>query len=153
PLLPAQVAFLLLRISAHPRFLFLCRTLAPALSLSTFGIFDEMVLQCAGGILRLDFNSLPQAAITQLRLPLRSGGFGLRALVHIAPAAFLGSLAAAAPLLLLPPPPATLYGIHHAMTFLAPLRLHSFPPGPSHVSGTPACAHRPLIGSYCHPTP
>jgi len=46
PLLPAQAAFLLLRLSAHPRFLFLCRTLPPALSLPACSVFDERVLVC-----------------------------------------------------------------------------------------------------------
>ena len=44
PLLPAQVAFLLLRLSAHPRFLFL-RTLRRYLS--SCASFDDMVTYCA----------------------------------------------------------------------------------------------------------
>ena len=62
-----------------------------------------MVLRSAGEILRLGLDSLPQVAITQLRLPLRMGGFGLRALTNIAPAAFLASIAGVAPSLTLPP--------------------------------------------------
>ena len=46
--------------------------------------------------LRLDKNSLPGEALSLLTLPLRHGGFGLRSMVATAPAAFLGSLAAAA---------------------------------------------------------
>jgi hypothetical protein len=46
--------------------------------------------------LRLDKDSLPEKVLTLLSLPLRHGGFGLRNMAATAPAAFLGSLAAAA---------------------------------------------------------
>jgi hypothetical protein len=47
----------------------------------------------------VDFSSLTDEAHAQLMLPLRLGGLGLRSMVDTAPAAFLGSLAAAAPYL------------------------------------------------------
>ncbi len=48
------------------------------------------------------------------------GGFGLRALLHIAPAAFLASLAAIASSIAFPPPRSLLLDIHHALSFIAP---------------------------------
>ena len=58
--------------------------------------FDQLVLNAALTTLRLDKASLPEEVLTLITLPLRHGGFGLRNMVATAPAAFLGSLAAAA---------------------------------------------------------
>ena len=58
--------------------------------------FDHLVLRTATNILRLDLDSLPPHARALLTLPMRHGGFGLRRMEATAPAAFLGSLAAAA---------------------------------------------------------
>ena len=99
PLFTVQASFLLLRICALPRFLFTCRTLPPRLSLEACTSFDELALRTAIAILRLDASSLPGEARSQLALPLRLGGFGIRSMVTTAPAAFIASVAAAAPYL------------------------------------------------------
>ena len=96
PLFTAQAAFLLLRVCALPKFLFACRTLPPRLTSAACASFDHLTLRTATNILRLDLDSLSEVVRSQLTLPLRYGGFGLRSMVAIAPAAFLGSLAAAA---------------------------------------------------------
>ena len=91
PLLSTQAAFLLLRVCALPRLLFTFRTLP-----------HQLALRTAATILRLDPLSIPREVRVQMSLPLRLGGMGLRSMVATAPAAFLGSLAAAAPYLLSP---------------------------------------------------
>jgi hypothetical protein len=57
----------------------------------------------------------------QLSLPLRLGGMGLRSMVATAPAAFLGSLAAAAPYLLSPHLPVSaplIFDLEHALSLV-----------------------------------
>ena len=86
PRFTAQAALLLLRVCA----------LSPRLTLRACASFDQLVLRTATNILRLDLDSLPPDACALLTLPMRHGGFGLRRMEATAPAAFLGSLAAAA---------------------------------------------------------
>jgi len=106
PHLPAQHALLLLRLSAHPRMIFLLRSLPPDLTASACADFDSQIRASAIHILRLSHDRLSQAALDQFCLPLRRGGLGLRSMLSIAPAAFLGSIAASAPLLIhVPRPP------------------------------------------------
>ena len=104
-LLPAQHALLLLRLSAHPRMNFLLRTLPPDLTTTACIAFDALIRSSAIHILLLSHDLLPQVALDQFCLPLRRGGLGLRSMVSIAPAAFLGSMAASAPLLFHVPRP------------------------------------------------
>ena len=96
PLFTAQAAFILLRVCGLPKFLFTCRTMPPQLTSTACKSFDHFTLCTAADILRLDLDSLSEVVRSQLTLPLRHGGFGLRSMLAIAPAAFLGSLAAAA---------------------------------------------------------
>ncbi len=56
-------SFLLLRTSALPRLLFLCRTLPPSISLPACTTFDQMVLRTAGSILCLDLDSLKRLSL------------------------------------------------------------------------------------------
>jgi hypothetical protein len=65
----------------------------------------------------VDFSSLTDEAHAQLMLPLRLGGLGLRSMVDTAPAAFLGSLAAAAPYL---PSPISLFPPLSSQTWSMP---------------------------------
>jgi hypothetical protein len=83
-------------VCALPKLTFTCRTLPSTLTSSACAAFDRLVMGAAMATLRLNENSLPEEALTLLTLPLRHGGFGLRSMVATAPAAFLGSLAAAA---------------------------------------------------------
>jgi len=79
-----------------------------------------MVLRTAASLLRLDLAYVPQVALTQLRLPLRMGGFGLRSMTHVAPCAFLASIAAAAPSLCVPPSDTLCLDIKLAQDFIGP---------------------------------
>ena len=96
PSFTTQAAFLLLRVCALPKFNFTCRTLPPQLTLPACETFDSLVFNTAVGILHLDPSCLGDAS-TLLTLPIKHGGFGLRRMKLTAPAAYLGSLAAAAP--------------------------------------------------------
>ena len=96
PLFTTQATFLLLRVCALPKLNFTCRTLPSTLTSPACAAFDRLVMDAAMATLRLNEDSLPEEALTLLTLPLRHGGFGLRSMVTTAPAAFLGSLAAAA---------------------------------------------------------
>ena len=99
PRLRTQHALLLLRACALPRMNFLCRTLAPRLTLDACNLFDTLVSRAAVTILKLSEGNLSQVAQHQLSMPLRQGGLGLRQTVIIAPAAFLGSIADSSPFL------------------------------------------------------
>jgi hypothetical protein len=94
PRFTTQAALVLLRVCALPKFNFSCRTLPPRLTSRACVTFDQLVLHTAMDILRLDLDS-PDAR-NLLTLPMRHGRFGLRRMEATAPAAFLGSLAAAA---------------------------------------------------------
>jgi len=96
PLFTTQATFLLLRVCALPKLNFTCRTLPSKLTSPACSAFDRLVLDAAMTTLHLDRDSLPEEMRKLLTLPLRLGGFGLRSMVATAPAAFLGSLAAAA---------------------------------------------------------
>ena len=96
PQFTAQAAFILLRVCALPKFNFLCRTLPPRLTSSACAAFDKSVLNAAVSILHLERDSLSALVLQLLAFPTSHGGFGLRRMELAAPAAFLGSLAAAA---------------------------------------------------------
>ena len=93
---PVQHALLILRQSALPRMNFLTRTLPPTYTLQACIDFDKRILQTALRLLQIDPVQLSQVASTLLRLPLRSGGLGLRSTASVAPAAYLASIAASA---------------------------------------------------------
>ena len=99
-LMPKQHAFLLLRLSAMPRLNFLCRTLPLRVVQDACGLFDKLVVATALHLLQIPDTSLSPVALTQIRLPLRFGGLGLRSLVDTAQAAYLASIAASASFLL-----------------------------------------------------
>ena len=92
--MPTQNSLLLLRLCALPRLNFLCRTISPRLTSSGCTLFDQMITDTFRSKLQLP--PLSPGALTQVRLPLRHGGFGLRSALASAPAAYLGSLALAA---------------------------------------------------------
>ena len=96
PRFTAQAAFILLRVCALPKFNFLCRTLPPRLTSAACAAFDKSVLNAAVSILHLERDSLSALVLQLLAFPTSYGGFGLRRMELAAPAAFLGSLAAAA---------------------------------------------------------
>ena len=91
--LPTQVAFQLLRMCAIPLVLYWMRTSPPLASKDLAVDFDARVQQCAASILNIqNASSLAQK---QLFLPVKMGGFGLRAMVLLADAAFVSALAQA----------------------------------------------------------
>lgn len=68
------------------------RVLPPTITAASLSMFDTTVLHTAVTKLGLP-SPTPNEALLQLRLPLRSGGLGLRSMAPLAPAAFLASVA------------------------------------------------------------
>jgi len=96
PDLPAQVAFLLLRLSAAPKIGFLTRVVPPRLLQPHAIRFDELVVDTFARKCALP-NPLADAAKFTSSLPVRLGGLGLRSAAATSVAAYYCSLSAAAP--------------------------------------------------------
>lgn len=92
PYLRIQDALLLLRhCLAVPRFTYLLRT-APCFQSPQLLLFDEVLRRILSSVCNIPFSSDDQLW-TQASLPVRLGGLGIRSAVHLAPSAFLASVA------------------------------------------------------------
>ena len=99
PDLPVQVAFLLLRQCLIPSMGYLARVVSPRALASHASSFDDTVIRTASEKLGLP-PSIDTAALLPLSLPIRLGGFGLRSVRLVSPAAYWASLACSAPYIL-----------------------------------------------------
>ena len=93
--MPVQISMLLLRMSMLPKMGYLARVIAPTLFLPHARNFDAKVVGTAKRRLGLP-NLLPDAAHSTLLMPIRLGGFGLRPVSLVSPAAFYSAAAQAA---------------------------------------------------------
>lgn len=94
--MPCQIAALLLRVCTLPRVGYLTRVMPPASTETALRDFDDMVQQTVavkGGF----SGQLSNEVSTQIHLPVRMAGLGLRSQASTAPIAYLSSLAQAAP--------------------------------------------------------
>src|SRR5690349_19876846 len=89
----------ILRLSTVPKMNYLTRTMRPDVLRSAAEQFDRSVLDTARNKLRLPDSSTDEAKLS-LTLPIREGGFGLRSMTRVSPAAYWSALAQAAPELL-----------------------------------------------------
>ena len=99
PDFPVQVAFLLLRLCMVPSMGYLARVVPPRVLATHATTFDDMVTCTASEKLGLS-PSIDNAAFIPLSLPIRLGGFGLRSVRLVSPAAYWASLACSAPYIL-----------------------------------------------------
>ena len=97
--MPVQVALLLLRLCMIPCMGYLARVVSPRILDPYATAFDTTVTQTASTKLGLP-SSLNNVALIPLSLPIRLGGFGLRSVRMVSPAAYYASLARAAPYIL-----------------------------------------------------
>jgi hypothetical protein len=93
PLLPTQHSYNILRCCMVPRMNYWSRVISPTSFHSTALAFDKLLLDTATSILGLP--ALSTVAQLQLSLPIRHGGFGLRSMMLVSPAAWWSSLAQA----------------------------------------------------------
>ena len=84
-----QVALLLLRVCGQGKVTHLLRTLPPELTRDLAAAVDEATQVAVERICRLD--PLTPQQLRQLGLPLREGGFGIRAQNELRGVAYLGS--------------------------------------------------------------
>lgn len=96
PLIPAQIALLLLRQCVLPKLTFLMRVLPPQLILGPATKFDGEVLRLICKRLGLQEENLSEDTRTMIRLPIRMGGLGYRKMADLPTIAFWASSAAAA---------------------------------------------------------
>jgi hypothetical protein len=87
----------LLRSCALPRLNYLSRVLPPAITRDTLVKFDHEVISTVYRKLNMRPTSLTAAQLKHLRLPIRMGGLGIRALAEISSMAYFACTAAAAP--------------------------------------------------------
>lgn len=87
---PAQHAAILLRACVLPSFNYSLRTAFPSTSLQVAKQIDTRVLSFVSSKFLLPV-SLPDAALTQIQLPIRSSGLGFCSLAETADAAFVSS--------------------------------------------------------------
>ena len=92
PDMPVQVAFLLLGLCMIPSMGYLARVVSPRILDPHATAFDTTIKQTASAKLGLPA-SLNDVALIPLSLPIRLGGFGLRSLHRVSPAADWASLA------------------------------------------------------------
>lgn len=91
--MPSQVAFTLLRMCGVPRVLYWLRTSPPEATYDLADKFDELILETASSILAIP--SFDTMARKQLCLPVKKGGFGLRAMGQCTDAAWISGFAQA----------------------------------------------------------
>ena len=96
PALPVQHAMGILRFCAIPRMNYLTRVVRPDLLRPACEYFDRKVFETALTKLGLP-STLTDEAHTLLTQPIRLGGFGLRPMVRVSPAAYWSSVSQAAP--------------------------------------------------------
>jgi hypothetical protein len=102
PNMPTQIAMQLLRYCMLPRLGFLARTIPPKQFQSAAKLFDARIKKCFLTIMKLpDKPSLPgmseESMYDQIKLQISCGGFGLRPLTMVSPAAYYASAAAIIP--------------------------------------------------------
>jgi hypothetical protein len=90
-----EALFLLSHSLAIPKLQYLLRT-APCFTTKATERFDELVIDTISSCLNISLNSSER---TQVSLPVRWGGLGLRSASDLAPSCFLSSLAASSGLL------------------------------------------------------
>ena len=91
PLMPSQIAVLLLRYCAVPRMSYLTRVTPPSIIMPALEQFDAAIQQAAAAKLHL-----PASVATDIiTRPIRFGGLGIRPHTRIAPAAYYAGTAAA----------------------------------------------------------
>lgn len=120
--MPTQIALSLLRHCAVPRLGFLARTVHPTLLRPAASRFDTRVMASFRMLMQIgDDTHLPDVpladVLTQATLPVKAGGFGLRPVERISPAAYFSSLASILPDFVRAFPPTvcsdyTLTGVH-----------------------------------------
>ena len=76
--MPVQIALLLLRFCAVPRFSYLARTTPPTLFVDAAIQFDSMIWNCFARLIRSTSDSISEDVKKQAQLPLSRGGMGLR---------------------------------------------------------------------------
>src|SRR6185295_5098747 len=96
PALPVQHAIAILRFCAIPRMNYLTRVVRPDPLRPACEYFDRKVFETALTKLGLP-STLTDEARTLLTQPVRLGGFGLRPMVRVSPAAYWSSVSQAAP--------------------------------------------------------
>jgi hypothetical protein len=96
PAMPVQHAMAILRFCAIPRMNYLTRVIRPDLLRPACEYFDKKVFETASTKLGLP-SIVTDAAYTLLTQPIRLGGFGLRRMVSVSPAAYWSSFCQAAP--------------------------------------------------------
>ena len=94
PSMPAQHAFVILRLCHVSTANFLLRTLPPSIVTPACIRFDKDMWSAALRKLDVDPDSVSHVAQVQLALPLRYGGLALRSTADTAPCAYLAALAA-----------------------------------------------------------
>jgi hypothetical protein len=92
-----QIALSILRYCTQPRLSFLARTTHPHNFQPSAKRFDEKILNCFREIMKLQketkVKNVTQEEIeTQISLPIKAGGFGLRPMTRISHAAYFASL-------------------------------------------------------------
>lgn len=95
PRLPFQHSFALLRLCTLPRMNYFSRIFTPDTFSAAAKAFDQSVV--ATFCMMLQLTSLSNEARTQLSLPIGDGGFGLRSMQIVSPAAWWSALAHAMP--------------------------------------------------------
>ena len=100
--MPAQIALQLLRYCALPRLSFLARTIHPTHFQSAADSFDAQIIACFHAIIRISGMSRPPDTSvdelhTQITLPLKAGGIGLRPVKRVSHAAYFASCASIMP--------------------------------------------------------
>ena len=96
PAMPVQHAMAILRFCAIPRMNYLTRVIRPDLLRPACEYFDKKVFETA--LTKLGLPSIvTDAAYTLLTQPIRLGGFGLRRMASVSPAAYWSSFSQAAP--------------------------------------------------------
>lgn len=92
PAMPVQIANLLLRYCMVPRMNYLCRTIHPRHIHTATMEFDKRVLHTFCTINNIDEDRTSETLQSQLQLPLRLGGFGLRSATTLSHIAYVSSL-------------------------------------------------------------
>ncbi len=100
PEMPVQIAFSLLRFSAHPRLSYLARTVHPDLFRPAAEKYDRKILDTFLKIFQIKEESLTylepalskENLLVQVSLPISKGGFGLRPFSRTSHPAFFSSL-------------------------------------------------------------
>ena len=102
PSMPVQIGMQLLRQCALPKLSFLARTIPPDQLREAAAAFDRRVTLCFNRLMKISDASRPEDTSaeqlsTQISLPIKAGGMGLRPLQRVSHAAYFASAAAIMP--------------------------------------------------------